>query len=36
MLLVFFFTSSKLTKVGAEKKRKSDAEYKEGGQRNWY
>lgn len=35
MLLVFFFTSSKLTKVGAEKKRKSDAEYKEGGQRNW-
>ncbi|KAL2929340.1 Protein PGR [Bienertia sinuspersici] len=35
MLLVFFFSSSKLTKVGADKKRKSDAEYKEGGQRNW-
>lgn len=35
MLLVFFFSSSKLTKIGAEKKRKSDAEYKEGGQRNW-
>ncbi|XP_021764494.1 protein PGR-like [Chenopodium quinoa] len=35
LLLVFFFTSSKLTKVGAEKKRKSEADYKEGGQRNW-
>ncbi|CAO2822776.1 unnamed protein product [Amaranthus hypochondriacus] len=35
MLLVFFFTSSKLTKVGAEKKHQSDAEYKDGGQRNW-
>lgn len=35
MLLVFFFTSSKLTKVGGEKKQKSDADYKEGGQRNW-
>lgn len=36
MLLVFFFTSSKLTKYGDEKKRKIDPEYKEGGQRNWY
>lgn len=35
MLLVFFFTSSKLTKFGDEKKRKIDPEYKEGGQRNW-
>ncbi|KAH7848829.1 hypothetical protein Vadar_008691 [Vaccinium darrowii] len=35
MLLVFFFTSSKLTKVGQEKKRSVDAEFKEGGQRNW-
>ncbi|KNA10571.1 hypothetical protein SOVF_143130 [Spinacia oleracea] len=35
ILLVFFFTSSQLTKIGAEKKRKSDVEYKEGGQRNW-
>ncbi|KAK1265140.1 hypothetical protein QJS04_geneDACA023903 [Acorus gramineus] len=35
LLLVFFFTSSKLTKVGEEKKRQVDAEFKEGGQRNW-
>ncbi|CAK9172272.1 unnamed protein product [Ilex paraguariensis] len=35
MLLAFFFTSSKLTKVGEEKKRKVDADFKEGGQRNW-
>lgn len=35
MLLVFFFTSSKLTKVGVEKKRRVDADFKEGGQRNW-
>ncbi|KAK1312321.1 hypothetical protein QJS10_CPA07g00536 [Acorus calamus] len=34
LLLVFFFTSSKLTKVGEEKKRQVDAEFKEGGQRN--
>lgn len=33
--LVFFFSSSKLTKIGADKKHKSDADYKEGGQRNW-
>lgn len=35
MLLVFFFSSSKLTKFGDEKKRKLDPDYKEGGQRNW-
>ncbi|XP_021903197.1 protein PGR [Carica papaya] len=35
MLLAFFLTSSKLTKVGEEKKRRIDADFKEGGQRNW-
>ncbi|KAJ0959903.1 hypothetical protein J5N97_000337 [Dioscorea zingiberensis] len=35
LLLVFFFTSSKLTKVREEKKRGIDAEFKEGGHRNW-
>ncbi|XP_050380568.1 protein PGR [Argentina anserina] len=35
VLLVFFFSSSKLTKVGEEKKRRVDPEFKEGGQRNW-
>ncbi|KAH7572335.1 hypothetical protein JRO89_XS04G0239700 [Xanthoceras sorbifolium] len=35
MLLLFFFTSSKLTKVGEDKKRRVDADFKEGGQRNW-
>ncbi|KAL3743161.1 hypothetical protein ACJRO7_018459 [Eucalyptus globulus] len=35
MLLVFFFSSSKLTKVGEEKKREVDSDFKEGGQRNW-
>ncbi|XP_010249886.1 PREDICTED: protein PGR [Nelumbo nucifera] len=35
LLLVFFFSSSKLTKVGEEKKRSVDADFKEGGQRNW-
>lgn len=34
-MLVFFFTSSKLTKVGEDKKRRVDADFKEGGQRNW-
>ncbi|XP_061571192.1 transmembrane protein 19 [Cololabis saira] len=34
-LLAFFITSSKLTRWGGEKKKKIDAEYKEGGQRNW-
>ncbi|GAB4832929.1 hypothetical protein Ancab_006949 [Ancistrocladus abbreviatus] len=36
MLLVFFYSSSALTKYGAEKKQKIDAGYKEGGQRNWH
>ncbi|KAG9152695.1 hypothetical protein Leryth_022538 [Lithospermum erythrorhizon] len=35
MLLVFFFTSSKFTKHGEERKRKIDPDFKEGGQRNW-
>ncbi|XP_020592392.1 protein PGR-like [Phalaenopsis equestris] len=35
LLLVFFLTSSKLTKLGEEKKRGVDEEFKEGGQRNW-
>ncbi|OAY85487.1 protein PGR-like [Ananas comosus] len=35
LLLVFFFTSSKLTRVGEERKRAIDVEFKEGGQRNW-
>ncbi|RWR83050.1 protein PGR [Cinnamomum micranthum f. kanehirae] len=35
LLLVFFFTSSKLTKYGEEKKRIIDADFKEGGQRDW-
>lgn len=35
ILLAFFFTSSKLTKFGEDRKRKVDADFKEGGQRNW-
>ncbi|KAL2499345.1 Protein of unknown function DUF92 [Abeliophyllum distichum] len=35
VLLMFFFTSSKFTKFGEDKKRKVDADFKEGGQRNW-
>ncbi|KAK6941569.1 Protein of unknown function DUF92, TMEM19 [Dillenia turbinata] len=35
LLLAFFLTSSKLTKLGEEKKKKVDVEFKEGGQRNW-
>ncbi|XP_061770332.1 transmembrane protein 19 isoform X1 [Nerophis ophidion] len=34
-LLVFFVTSSKLTRWRGAQKKKIDAEYKEGGQRNW-
>lgn len=35
MLLAFFFTSSKLTKIGEDRKRSIDADFKAGGQRNW-
>lgn len=35
LLLVFFITSSMLTKVGEDRKKKVDADFKEGGQRNW-
>ncbi|ONK59439.1 uncharacterized protein A4U43_C08F6440 [Asparagus officinalis] len=35
LLLVFFFSSSKLTKVGEERKRKLEEDFREGGQRNW-
>ncbi|KAJ3694169.1 hypothetical protein LUZ60_009649 [Juncus effusus] len=35
LVLVFFFTSSKVTRIGEEKKRGIEAEFKEGGQRNW-
>ncbi|KAI3701472.1 hypothetical protein L6452_26575 [Arctium lappa] len=35
MLLAFFFSSSKLTKMGEDRKRSIDADFKEGGQRNW-
>ncbi|KAK9114631.1 hypothetical protein Syun_021428 [Stephania yunnanensis] len=35
VLVVFFVTSSALTKYGEEKKRSIDEEFKEGGQRNW-
>ncbi|XP_054658955.1 transmembrane protein 19 isoform X5 [Grus americana] len=34
-LLVFFVTSSKLTKWKKDRKKQIDSEYKEGGQRNW-
>ncbi|XP_067855542.1 transmembrane protein 19 isoform X1 [Heptranchias perlo] len=34
-LLTFFVSSSKLTKWKGEAKKRLDAEYKEGGQRNW-
>ncbi|XP_036373874.1 transmembrane protein 19-like [Megalops cyprinoides] len=34
-LLAFFVTSSKLTRWKGEVKKRIDAEYKEGGQRNW-
>ncbi|XP_042454621.1 protein PGR-like [Zingiber officinale] len=35
LLLVFFSTSSKVTRFGQEKKRGIEADFKEGGQRNW-
>ncbi|XP_060889980.1 transmembrane protein 19 [Labrus mixtus] len=34
-LLAFFITSSRLTRWGGVQKKKIDADYKEGGQRNW-
>ncbi|XVF15212.1 hypothetical protein REPUB_Repub09cG0131000 [Reevesia pubescens] len=36
MLLAFFYSSSKLTKVGEEKKRQVDVDFKEDAQRNWF
>ncbi|KAL2338308.1 hypothetical protein Fmac_012754 [Flemingia macrophylla] len=35
MLLAFFYSSSSLTKMGQERKRTIDPEFREGGQRNW-
>ncbi|TVU33777.1 hypothetical protein EJB05_15584, partial [Eragrostis curvula] len=35
MLLAFFFTSSKVTKIGEDRKRRIEEDFKEGGQRNW-
>ncbi|CAO2199254.1 unnamed protein product [Urochloa humidicola] len=35
LLLVFFFTSSRVTRIGEARKRALDPEFKEGGQRNW-
>ncbi|TKY54928.1 Transmembrane protein 19 [Spatholobus suberectus] len=35
MLLAFFYSSSSLTKMGEDRKRVLDADFKEGGQRNW-
>ncbi|KAF0919111.1 hypothetical protein E2562_028395 [Oryza meyeriana var. granulata] len=35
LILAFFFTSSKATKIGADWKRRVEEDFKEGGQRNW-
>eukprot|EP00164_Ancoracysta_twista_P007728 GFYU01011023.1.p1 GENE.GFYU01011023.1~~GFYU01011023.1.p1 ORF type:complete len:296 (-),score=68.27 GFYU01011023.1:175-1062(-) len=35
VLILFYLSSSKLTKWQAEKKKEREADYKEGGQRNW-
>ena len=35
MLIAFYYSSSKLTKVGQERKRQMDAEFVEGGQRSY-
>ncbi|KAI4992134.1 protein PGR-like [Hordeum vulgare subsp. vulgare] len=35
LLLAFFFTSSKVTKIGEDRKRRVEEDFKEGGQRNW-
>ncbi|WVZ71348.1 hypothetical protein U9M48_019941 [Paspalum notatum var. saurae] len=35
LLLAFFFSSSKVTKIGEDRKRSVEEDFKEGGQRNW-
>ncbi|PWZ40379.1 Protein PGR [Zea mays] len=35
LLLAFFFSSSKVTKIGEDHKRRIEENFKEGGQRNW-
>ncbi|KAK7330185.1 hypothetical protein VNO77_24372 [Canavalia gladiata] len=35
MLLAFFYSSSTVTKIGEDRKRTLDPDFKEGGQRNW-
>lgn len=35
LLLAFFFSSSKVTKIGEDRKRRVEEDFKEGGQRNW-
>ena len=35
LLLAFFFTSSRVTKIGEDRKRRVEEDFKEGGQRNW-
>ncbi|KAL6884627.1 hypothetical protein ACP4OV_010563 [Aristida adscensionis] len=35
MLLAFFFSSSRVTRIGEDRKRRVEEDFKEGGQRNW-
>ena len=35
VLLAFFFSSSRVTKIGEDRKRRIEEDFKEGGQRNW-
>ena len=35
LLLAFFLSSSKVTKIGEDRKRRVEEDFKEGGQRNW-
>ncbi|PAN50028.1 hypothetical protein PAHAL_9G492600 [Panicum hallii] len=35
VLMAFFFSSSKVTKIGVDRKRRVEEDFKEGGQRNW-
>nr|CAB3461784.1 unnamed protein product [Digitaria exilis]CAB3465561.1 unnamed protein product [Digitaria exilis] len=35
LLLAFFFSSSKATRIGEDRKRRIEDGFKEGGQRNW-